>query len=90
MWQTGQIVAEWFLQLLGELTPLPSPFPTLMEPLVGVLQRGHIHAVPTHPLSVLVRAIGAAIQMGLAVWMPWPSSPTLWHPPVPVTFLFHP
>ena len=40
-------------------------------------------------LRGLVRAIGAASQMGLAVWMPWPSSPTLRHPPSPC-YLFIP
>ena len=75
-----QVVAEWF-QLLGELTPLPSPpFPLCWSQSVGDLQRGHIHTVPTHLPGMLVRAIGAASQMGLAVWMPWTSSPTLWHP----------
>ena len=74
-------------QLLGKLTPLPPfPFPLLLEQSADVLRRGHTHADPTRPSGVLVRAIGAASQTGLAVWMPWPSSPTPWHPPVPVTF----
>ena len=79
-------------QLLGKLTPLPppSPSPLLLEQSTDVLQRGHTHADPTRPPGVLVRAIGAASRTSLAVWMPWPSSPTPGHPPVPVTFLFHP
>ena len=34
-------------------------------------------------LHMLVRAIGANSRTGLAAWMPWPSSPTLWHSPGP-------
>ena len=39
--------------------------------------RGYTYSpFPIHPPGVLVRAIGATSWMGLAVWMPWPSSPT--------------
>ena len=41
-------------------------------------------------LRVLVRAIGAASRIGLAVWMPWPPPLLSGNPSVPVTFLFHP
>ena len=61
----------------GQVDPASPP---LLEQLADALHRGHTHADPTHPPGVLVRAIGAASRMGLAVWMPWPSSPTPWHP----------
>ena len=83
----GQVVAEWF-QLLWQVDPTPLPS---LEASQSATFRGFTNTpFPTHPSGLLVRAIGAASRMGLAVWMPWPSSPTLWHPPVPVTFLFPP
>ena len=87
-----EAVSEWF-QLLVKLTPLPSH---LLPPPLSQTQSGcilwdvHTRRFPTHPPGVLVRAIGAASWMGLAVWMPWPSSLLSDNPSVPITFLFHP
>ena len=60
--------AEWF-HLLWQLTPLPSPLLPLSQSSLAATFRRYTHT--------LVKPIGAARQMGLAVWMPWPSSPTL-------------
>ena len=56
----GQAVAEWF-QLLWQLTPLPSPLPPL--PIHSGCDLREVHP---HMPMVLVRAIVAASQMGLA------------------------
>ena len=73
----GQVVAEC-AQRLWQVDPYPLPPSSTSQ---STTFRGYTYTTfPTHPPGVLVRAIGAASQMGLAVWMPWPSSPTLRHP----------
>ena len=69
-------------------TLLSSPPPPLSQTPSSPLGR-HTRRFPTHPPGVLVRVIGATSQMGPAVWMPWPSSPTLGKPLSPY-YLFIP
>ena len=78
-----QVVMEMSSRILWRVDP---PFPSLQST-VCLWPRPGMHArlfTPTHP-ACWWGLLGPPAA-GLAVWMPWPSSPTLGQPSVPPTF----